>query len=133
MTAWGVGSFDNESAKAFVLEVLQDGEVALHEAFDVVLDPDLDFVEAEEGHRALAAAEIVAASVTGDTSQIIDEGLRAWLDQADPTELEDLREAAAEAVERVHGPDSELPDLWEDSADASAWRKDVQRLKQQLM
>ena len=48
------------------------------------------------------------------------------------TDLTHLRGHAMEALERVLGPGSELPDLWEDSEDADAWREDIQRLRAAL-
>ncbi|MBZ9749445.1 DUF4259 domain-containing protein [Deinococcus sp. HMF7604] len=132
MTVWGTGSFENEHAAEFAREVVQDGAFALAEAFDVALDPDNEYLEAEEGHRALAAAEVLAAVLTGDTRSLTDAGLRAWAQAADPADLTYLRPLALEAVERVLGPGSELPDLWEEGEDADTWRGDVGRLRAEL-
>lgn len=132
MNIWGSGPFANEQAAAFVREVVADGAAAVQEAFEVVLDPDLDFVEAEEGQRALAAAGVLAAALNGDTSDVIDAGLRAWLAGTDPSALAPLRPLGAEAVARVLGPHSELPELWEDSEDAEAWYADSERLRAAL-
>ncbi|MBB5233006.1 DUF4259 domain-containing protein [Deinococcus budaensis] len=128
MNVWGVGPFDNEVGAAFAGEVTQDGAFALAEAFDVVLDPEGDFLAAEEGWRALAAAEVLAAVLTGETAGLTDAGLRAWVAAADPAELEPLRERAHEAVTRVLAPGSELPDLWESGEDAEAWQANVEQL-----
>lgn len=132
MNIWGSGPFANESAAAFVQEVVADGVPALQEAFEVVLDPDLDFVEAEEGQRALAAAAVLAAALGGDTSDVIDAGLRVWLAGAAPADLAPLRPLATEALGRVLGPQSELPELWEDGDDAEAWYADTERLRAAL-
>lgn len=132
MAIWGYGSFDNDSARDFTVEVVQDGEVALREAFEVVLDLDVDYVEVEEGARALAAAEILAVVLMGDTSKITDAGLRDWVQNADQTSLANLRELASEALGRVLAPDSELPEQWQDTADSGAWLSDVQRLRSTL-
>ena len=66
MNVWGVGGLENEVGAAFAEEVVQDGAFALVEAFEVAVDPDTDFLAAEEGHRALAAAEILAAALRRD-------------------------------------------------------------------
>lgn len=132
MNLWGTGPFENEVGAAFAQEVTQDGAFALAEAFDVALDPDSDHLAAEEGWRALAAAEVLAAALTDDTAGITDAGLRAWLARVDPAELEPLRELACEAVTRVLGPSSELPGLWEGSEDAEAWQANVERLRAAL-
>ncbi|WP_424951935.1 DUF4259 domain-containing protein [Deinococcus sp.] len=132
MESWGTGSFDNDAATAFVREVLEDGPAALEEALEVALDPDLPELEAEEGARAVAAAEIVSVQLSGDLASVTDAGLRAWLGELEDDELSELRDLALEALERVLGPGSELPELWEDSVDAAEWREGVQRLRQEL-
>ncbi|MFC5847534.1 DUF4259 domain-containing protein [Deinococcus petrolearius] len=132
MNIWGSGPFGNDSAAVFVQEVVADGVPALQEAFEVVLDPDLEFVEAEEGQRALAAAGVLAAALGGDTSDVVDAGLRAWLAGTDPAALAPLRPLAAEALARVLGPRSELPELWEDGENAEAWYADTERLRAAL-
>lgn len=132
MHTWGTGSFENDAANAFVAEVVQDGAVAVQEAFEVVLDPDTDFVATEEGARAVAAAEVLAAHLTGETGAVTDAGLRAWLDEQDSGDLEPLRELAQEALERLVGPDSDLPEAWDDAGDAEAWLGNVQRLRDAL-
>ncbi|WP_034384431.1 DUF4259 domain-containing protein [Deinococcus sp. YIM 77859] len=128
MNVWGTGSFENEVGAAFAQEVVEDGAFALAEAFDVALDPDTDFLAAEEGHRVLAAAEILAAALTGEMAGITNAPLRTWLASVNPAELQPLRELARAAVTRVLGPDSELPDLWANREDAEAWQAEVERL-----
>ncbi|OLV17918.1 DUF4259 domain-containing protein [Deinococcus marmoris] len=132
MDIWGTGPMENEAGAAFADEVVQDGAFALAEAFDVALDPDTDFLAAEEGHRTLAAAEILAAVLDGETQNITNAGLRVWIQEADPADLAHLQELAQEAVARVLGPDSELPDQWADNADADEWMSGVQTLRARL-
>lgn len=132
MGTWGKGSFENDSAADFMNEVIQDGDFALREAFDVVLDVDTDDLVAEEGMRAIAAAEILAAVLTGDTSKITDAGLRTWIQNANKTSLANLRSLASEALDRILAPQSELPELWEETEDDGAWLADVQRLRSSL-
>ena len=134
MESWGTGSFENDAATAFVLEVLEDGAVAVEEALEVALDPDIAELAAEEGARAVAAAEIVHIHLSGDAAQVTDAGLRAWLSELEEGELSELQGLALEALERVLGPGSELPDLWKDgpdetSQDATDWQAETQRLR----
>ncbi|QFP76432.1 DUF4259 domain-containing protein [Deinococcus sp. AJ005] len=132
MDIWGTGPMENETGAAFADEVVQDGAFALAEAFDVALDPDTDFLAAEEGHRTLAAAEILAAVLDGETVNIVSARLRSWVQEADALDLAPLRDVARDAVERVLGPDSELPDQWADNADADEWLGSVQTLRARL-
>ncbi len=130
MNTWGIGSFDNDSAADFVREVVEDGPEALREAFEVALDPDMDYLEAEEGCRVVAAAEIVRANVGGDLTAVSDPELRTWLAGLEPAELADLPELAGEALDRVLAPESELPDLWAESGDHASWLAGVRRLRE---
>lgn len=123
---------ENEAGAAFADEVMQDGAFALAEAFDVALDPDTAFLAAEEGHRTLAAAEILAAVLDSETQNIVSARLRSWVQEADALDLAPLRDVARDAVERVLGPDSELPDLWADSAESDEWLNGVQTLRARL-
>lgn len=132
MNLWGTGPFDNELAQAFVDEVQQDGDYALAEAFDVVLDADMDFVEAEEGLRVMAAAEILSAVLTSNTSRLVDAGLRDWVQNADAGALATLKTSARNALTRVMGEQSDLPTLWEEDEDAQTWLGEAQRLLQAL-
>ena len=132
MNVWGTGPFDNDAAKAFADEVQHDGDYALAEAFDVVLDPDMDYVEAEEGFRAVAAAEILVAALTQDTSRLTDAGLRVWVQNADANALAALKTSARNALKRVLSDQSELPDLWEDEEDLQAWQAEIERLRGQF-
>ena len=129
MATWGTGSFDNDSAADFVPEVVEDGPAALREAFEVALDPDLDYLEAEEGSRVVAAAETVRAGLSGDLAAVTDPGLRARLAGLEPAELADLAGLAGQALERVLAPESELPDLWAESGDHAEWLAGMQRLR----
>jgi Domain of unknown function (DUF4259) len=129
MNTWGTGSFENESATEFIKEVLEDGPVALEEAFEVTLDPDTTELEAEEGARALAAAEIVLSQLSGEREPVTDPELRAWLDDLGDGDLSELRELALESLDRVLAQGSELPDLWQDSPDSAEWRASVKQLR----
>lgn len=129
MGTWGTGSFENDSAADFIKEVVEDGAVALREALEIVLDPELDDVEAEEGARAIAAAEIVAAALSGHMKYISDDDLQNWIEDTDAALLTAHRELALEALERVIGPASELPELWEESDDQAGWQAEMQRLR----
>ncbi|MFC4425572.1 DUF4259 domain-containing protein [Deinococcus navajonensis] len=132
MNVWGTGPFENEVGAAFAQEVQQDGPLALAEAFEVALDPDTDFLAAEEGHRVVAAAQLLVCVLENDTAPLTDAGLRAWVQGLSGAQLQPLRDLAREALGRTLGPDSELPDLWEDADDSEAWQATVQALRSRL-
>jgi Domain of unknown function (DUF4259) len=132
MDIWGTQAFDNDAARQFVQEVNEDGAFALQEAFEVVLDPDSDFVAGEEGARCVAAAEILVAHLSRDTEAISDAALRDWLSGLESGELETMRELGAEALGLVGSGDSELAAHFAESQDGDEWRGNVARLQDAL-
>ena len=63
MGAWGIGHFDNDAAGDWMLELEDAGSLApVVDAFDEV-DASLDYLDADIGSIALAAAETVAAMI----------------------------------------------------------------------
>ena len=124
MDIWGTGSFENSAAQDFLLELGEDGSVALREALEVVTDPDTEFVAPEEGARALAAAAALAA-LSGESGNLPPEVKDAL--RRDPTE-EDLSDLACAALERLLSADSDLATLWSDPEDTQSWRTEVEPL-----
>ncbi|WP_293914744.1 DUF4259 domain-containing protein [Deinococcus sp.] len=132
MDIWGTQAFDNDAARLFIQEVGEDGAFALQEAFEVVLDPDTEFVAGEEGARAVAAAEILVAHLSNDTEAIMDARLREWLGSLDEGELDNMRELGAEALGRVTGGDSELVRHFAASEGGDEWTGNLARLRDAL-
>lgn len=108
MKVWGTDHWDNELAVAFREEWEQDGQWALEEAFSLAEELAEDFLPAEEGHRVLAAADLV------HTERLIS-----------------LVPAAERAVLVVLSPASELPDLWEGD-EKQEWLVRVEALLESL-
>lgn len=130
MAVWGPGAFDNDDAQAFAAEVAQDGPPALEEAFAVVNDEE-GYLEQPEAARAIAAAEVLAAHLTGDAGPL-PAALRGWPGTLAPAALAHLRDAALDALDRVDSEESELADLWDEGGEAESWRAELARLKQVL-
>ncbi len=84
---WGLKPFDNDVAQAFAVAIIAGGE--MESVLDALeLDAD-DFIDADVGQRALAAAEIIAA-LRGGKGQPpeLPPQLRRWvMRQARPTPL----------------------------------------------
>jgi hypothetical protein len=124
MGAWGDGPFDNDDAADWAAEL---DAAAPAERLDVIraaltAAASADYVDADDGQRAVAAAAVVAAQRPGgpplDTSyapRILADGI--VLDVPD-----ELRDLAAAALDRAAGEDSELAELWDDGPDAFATR-----------
>src|ERR1700754_4463477 len=122
MGAWSHTSFGNDDASDFVYEVEEDGQAAVLNAFEVIefLKPD-DYLEAPDAAVALAAAELVAAA-GGKPPADFPEGASAVTKKL--TVDGPLRARATAAVRRV-ADYSELKELWQESADFSAWKANL--------
>lgn len=135
MGAWGPGSFDNDSALDW-LNGLTDSEDdgALIDALADVLDAEEgDYLDADVGMPAVAAAEVIAA-LGGRRAQKLPVSLEEWIAAQTPEvarELVDKHAAdALEALGRVSdGPSSELAELWDGAAD---WRAAIDDLAARL-
>ncbi len=77
MKHWGLKPFDNDVAQAFAVAIIAGGEMELVlEALE--LDAD-DFIDADVGQRALAAAEIIAALRGGKVQAELPPQLLRWV------------------------------------------------------
>ena len=62
MGTWGIGSFENDDAADFMIDVLDSGDLSLiREVLDNVLT-STEYVEAPDAALAIVAAEIAAAA-----------------------------------------------------------------------
>jgi hypothetical protein len=100
----------------------------LENAFAQVLNSQ-DFIDADDGVIALAAAEVIAAA-KGKTGS-------SWPEDIDiPTDLRipaAMVAQALQAIDAVAGSDtSELKELWMDSNDFAGWQAAVDNLKSRL-
>ncbi|MEU8524783.1 MULTISPECIES: DUF4259 domain-containing protein [Streptomyces] len=129
MGTWDIGHFDNDSAADFGGAL---GDLPRHERpgliraqFLAVIGTGEEFLDSDEAATALAAAALVAAQCPGGDPVTTAYGP----DEPLPELPLDLRPLAVQALDRILGPDSELVELWEESADGGLWRDGVLRLR----
>jgi hypothetical protein len=130
--AWGVGSFANDDALDWVLELEQ--ATASNFLIDTLraIDANSKYVEAPECTNGLAAAEVVAAAL-GRPSKALPKEVAAWLKRIRPTISPDLVKHAKGAVTFCRdSPKSELRQLWEESKEFQAWLADTANLLSRL-
>ena len=86
MGTWGIGSFDNDDAADFMIDVLDSGDLSLvREVLDNVLT-STEYVEAPDAALAIVGAEIVAAAAGRPTlAAQQEEGLADWLARIRPS------------------------------------------------
>jgi Domain of unknown function (DUF4259) len=129
MGTWNTEHFDNDTAMDWIYDFsLAPYESTLENAFAQVLNGG-DYIDADDGVIALAAAEVIAAAKGNIGS--------SWPeDIAIPTGLRipaDLVAQALQAIDTVASSDeSELKQLWMESNDFAGWQAAVDNLKSRL-
>ncbi|MDP1661101.1 MAG: DUF4259 domain-containing protein [Phycisphaerales bacterium] len=150
MGAWGTGIFENDEAMDWLAgwEEAIEGEGTADEpgriafvigALAVVVEHK-GYLDIDAGECALAAAEAVAAAggkpgagLAGGEEQSLKE-LAAWAKGPGAKILNqpEVRALAVEAIDRSLAGESELTELWAESADADVWRAGVSDLRTRL-
>lgn len=128
--AWGEGSFENDAALDWVAECTSAISISpvLH-ALEAALKDE--YIEAPQGSAAIAAAEIVAASI-GKPSDKIPGELQSWLRHIPSEQLKRLAPSARKALARIQDPKaSELKHLWSEGK-PNRWASVVSELESRL-
>jgi hypothetical protein len=124
---WGTGPFDNDDAADFAAD-LEDSQAGdpVRVVTRVLTDTMAarDYLEADLGAEAVAAAALLAAQCPGG-DPIGPEGPHGEL----PTFPDTLRPLAVRALDRVLADDSELTELWAESDESDGWRSGILRLR----
>jgi hypothetical protein len=130
---WGAGALENDIAADWVWQIQDAGseqnaigviESALREASEVPAD---EYLDADAGSCALAAAEVVAAAL-GRPADDLPENVTEWLTGHAQAVPETYGEKARAAVARTSGANSELAELWAESDGAQEWLAQVRGL-----
>lgn len=124
MGAWGAGSFENDAALDFASEIASVAD--LDQAFAAVAG--LEYIEADEGTRAIVAGECVAA-MRGHALPDLPDDLAATVQSFGKCPVE-LYEKARDGVSAVLGR-SELVELWAEAGDKD-WNVAVTDLLERL-
>jgi hypothetical protein len=137
MGAWGSGPFDNDTAADWVYglvdattdeEALKVLESALSAAAET---PEGEYLDADEGLCAVAAAAVVAAA-TGSATDDLPENVAEWLTGHAAAVPVSLRGPGRKALNRVAGPNSELAELWAEGADDDGFASSLLVLAERL-
>jgi Domain of unknown function (DUF4259) len=133
MGAWGRGSFENDDALDWLDEFEGGGLPAIDAAFSQILElADDDYLEAPEASVGVAAAEFVAAATDGLRTSLPESTHQAFArHQPELLGKPPLKKDALTVVERVLRQ-SELRELWEESAKGALWVGDIEGLAARL-
>ena len=128
--AWGDGSFDNDDALDWAGDCVRATSPAVVKAaFDRVLDAKV--VEAPDASAAIAAAEVVAASL-GKPSPALPADLKAWLAGQPRAQIASQAALANRALTKIEDArQSELRQLWSEGK-ANRWLNNVQALQTRI-
>ena len=137
MGAWGSGAFDNDTAADWrygLVDAASEGEAVqvIESALRAAVDPPAgEYLDADVGSCALAAAEVVAAAA-GYGPVELPEDVTEWLAAHGGAVPAGFRMLARQAAERVAGPASELAELWTESNGPDGWSAEVRTLAERL-
>jgi hypothetical protein len=131
MGAWGAGSFENDSACDWVMDLCEsEDDSIIQEALLFVINTD-DYIEVDEASEAIAAAEVVAA-IKGFTSESLPEEVSTWIQEHKAADLPSLVSQSLQAINRIE-TDSELKDLWNGRpVPPTEWIENMSNLKARL-
>jgi uncharacterized protein DUF4259 len=138
MGTWGAGSFANDVAADWAGDLVDDGRPeTVQETLEAAAEaPVGEYLDADEGAEAVAAAEVVAAAVGHPCeSDAYSERAIAWAGRHAELADEPFVALALRALDRVEADDSELRDLWFEDGDDSGgeWKAAVDDLRARLL
>lgn len=130
MSAWGYGSFDNDTAENWIESFIDDPKPkAVDRVFRKVLDA-AKFISIQDCEEGLAAAELVAG-LNKKPSMDLPESARLFLEQYNIMATPELKEMAAKVVARIRDK-SEVKELWTESGDLDPWLEVIDDLLERL-
>lgn len=127
MGAWVASAFENDDALDWVSE-LEGGTVDLVR-FGLAVTKS-DHLESPDGSVAIAAAEVVAASV-GSPAASLPASVTRWVEARGASVADSDVVLALAALARVTGENSELAELWAEGDDRE-WSQSVEDLRSRL-
>jgi Domain of unknown function (DUF4259) len=138
MGTWGADSFANDAAADWAGDLVDDGTPeTVRETLAIAAEaPTSEYLDADEGAEAIAAAEVVAAAAGRPCeSDAYSEEAIAWATRHAELRDEGFVTLALRAVDRVAADDSELRELWFEDGDDSGreWKAAIDDLRARLL
>jgi len=128
--AWGVGSFENDSALDWVYE-LETSSSAKFLISTMSQVPDAGYIDVDSCSAAMAAIEIVA-SLNQNSTEHLPEEVQSWLTVNSIESSNELKVAATQTLDFCSSSEnSELAQLWEESL-PEEWAAYISELKSRL-
>lgn len=130
MGTWSHLPFGNDDASdwAYGLENQQDLSFMVHTLEQAL--PEDDYLEAPEACNAIAAVEVLAKLLgKGTQHDGYTDPVDDWIQSVHLEPNAELRQLAAQVLQRVLSADSELHELWQDSDDYALWLQSIEALQ----
>lgn len=132
MGAWGIGSFDNDSAMDWVIDLEKSSDTALLREVLGPWERDSDYLNGGDGDMGLAAAEVVAAWL-GRPALELPEEVALWVEGHKDLDLTPFIGQAILMIDRVLSDQSELNELWAENMEKyPSWKAGVLDLRKRL-
>lgn len=137
MGAWDYGIFDDDTAYEFVDEIKTDAKEFFKSAFENAIHSD--YLEYDQAYMVLVSAAYMDNLINGtlfrtDSHDEVDESnvnLFGTLHKG--LNVNDLKPAAVEALQKVIGEGSELNELWIDNEELyPKWKTNIEELMERL-
>lgn len=136
MSAWGTGSFENDSALDWMDKLEDYRNIDLIKSTLVqAIDNDLviygdGFVDTAAVDTAIAAAEVVAA-LKDHPSEFLPTPIKEWIRNHNIYIDDNILELAIRVIKRASNT-YELRDLWADPTEHNEWKRVVEDLRLRL-
>lgn len=134
MGAWGVGTFDNDTACDWTsgLEGVEDLSL-VHDAVDTVVAAGSEYLDSDDATAALAACEVVARlQGRWGTRDGYTKTVDAWVAAHPMQPSAELIEKSLAAIDRVLSRPSELLSLWNEGGRNEAWHQAIADLRRRV-
>lgn len=129
MAAWGTKTFEEDTALAWISELIDSNDP--REFLVDSLSTDPGYIEADQGSGILAACETLIAVLdeprAGVPGELVD-----WVGYNESEDLSDLPEVAVIALDKVLADESELREIWSESEEYEEWYANVEQMREVL-
>ena len=131
MGAWDIGTFDNDTACDWAVELESEPDMAFVSAtLERVLATGAGYLDSDIACEGLAAAEVVAR-LRGNwgVRNVYTKPVDNWVESHPSQPSAEVVAQASRAIDRVVTPPSELLELWSETDDFARWHAAVADLK----
>lgn len=134
MGAWGVGTFDNDTACDWASELEpQSDHRFLAATLSKVLEVEDEYLDSDVACEGLAAAEVIARlGGRWGTRDTYTEAVDRWVQNHPAEPPLQLRKQAVAVIERILAEPSELLELWSESDEFETWKSTLADLQERL-